>query len=318
MSDSELQTLLAELHDPSNLSWKDETYSIERAADLDAAERELYIRRLIELAQHGDEKAMLSLGALKVTEAIDPLLRISQAQAERASYARRALVWLGRGQDVIADVAHDATSSQQMSVRAAAVLNLGQLGGPIATQALDACLDDVDSTVRSMAADALIELFHLQKYSLGADGTRELRTPLQRMTLLLHSAIEPLREVGKRELRAVIAALTAGATPESAGLTWSATMPESLRMQIPMALGDVEVPLPIDELSKVDGADRKWIEALLAAGMVREDARLPAALARLDARWTLPALDAVAATAEPGEFRDAVEAARRSLASSPN
>ena len=41
MSDSELQTLLAELHDPSNLSWKDETYSIERVADLDAAERQL-------------------------------------------------------------------------------------------------------------------------------------------------------------------------------------------------------------------------------------------------------------------------------------
>jgi hypothetical protein len=83
-------------------------------------------------------------------------------------------------------------------------------------------------------------------------------------------------------------------------------------------LGDVEAPLLVDELCKVDGADRKWIEALLAAGRVREDARLPAALARLDARSTLPALDAVAATAEPGDFRDAVAAARRSLASPPN
>lgn len=318
MADSELQALLAELDDPSNLSWRDETYSIDRVSELDTAERSLYVRRLIGLAEHGDEKAMLSLGALKVPEAVDPLLRYSKANGTRASYARRALVWLGHGQAVIDDIAKDALTSPAMSVRAAAVLNLGELGGPVAIDALDKCLDDSDSVVRAMAADGLIKLFHIERFTRDVDGQTDLTTPLERMKLVLSSEIPALASVGANELRTVIHALRQGGMPETVGLQLVKTMPEALSDRIGPALADETTTLPVEEIAAVSGQQRQWAEAILAFGLERQDARIPPALAQLDARWTLPALDSLAETSDPGDFRDAVEAARRALSSPPN
>ncbi len=316
-SQRDLQALLAQLDDSSGLAWNEETYDLARASGLDPQERDQYVARLLAHADEGDTRAILTLGELDATRAVDPLLRISAAQGPAAATARRALARLGRGQDVVAEIAQDATRGPSRAVRAAAVMNLGRVGGATAIGALDASLEDSDAIVRQLACDTLVELFGLKQYTLGATGERELRTPLERMKLLLGSDLEALAKIGAAELRDAIGQLQAGKTPAQAGLAWTGSMPAPLRAGLGPALFDDSVELPVDEVATVGGADRRWAEALIAVALERQDVRAPAALARLGAAWTLPALEAAAASAAPGPFADAVEAARQQLRALP-
>lgn len=319
MSQDDLDALLSQLDDPSGLAWNEETYDLARARHLDARERAAYVERLLEHAEKGDRRAILTLGELDAAEAIAPLLKLSGAQGAAASFARRALVRLGRGQEVVSEIAGDALRGPSPTVRAAAVINLGRIGGAAAFAALDAALDDPDAVVRQLAYEGLVRLFGLERYTLGPRGTRELRTPLERMKLLIGSDLAALKQIGATELRDALQRLRSGATPDQAGLVWHETMPAPLRHGLGPALFDDTVALPVDDLLKVDGPDRRWAEALIAIALEREDPRAPDALARLAATWTLPALDAAATRATPGEpFHDAVEAARRTLRAAPN
>jgi hypothetical protein len=319
MAKDDLDALFAQLDDPSDIAWNEETYDLARARSLDATERDAYVARLVKHIDEGDTRAMLTLAELNATQAIDPLLRISAAQGPVSAMARRALVQLGRGQDVVGDVANDAMRGASRTVRAAAVINLGRIGGATALGALDACLEDSDAIVRQLACDNLVQAFGLHKYTLNQSGERELRTPLERMKLLLGSDLSALVKIGADELRGAIQKLQSGQTPEQAGLGWSETMPAALRAAIAPALVDDTVPLPVDELAKVTGPDRKWAEALIAIALQRQDPRAPEALAKLGATWTLPALDAATATADSGsQFYRMADNARRALKRAPN
>ena len=298
------------------LAWNEETCDLARASGLDADERSEYVRRLLEHAGEGDTRAILTLGELDAKSAIDPLLQIAAAQGPGAPWARRALVQLGRGAAVVAGVADDARRAPSRVVRAAAVVALGRIGGAAAIAALQTCLEDADGVVRQLACDNLVQALGLHQYTLGTDGSRELRTPLERMKLLLGSDLDALVKIGAAELRDACARLAAGQTPEQAGLGWTETMPAPLRAGLGPALFDDSVALPVDDVAKVGGADRRWAEALIAVAPERHDPRAPEALARLGATWTRPALDAAVVGADPGDpFTVAVDAARRALGS---
>ena len=74
-----LDELLQQIADASNLSFKDETYDIIGAQALVGADRATYVAKLVEVAQHGDTRASMTLGHMNAQEAV-PML---QAEAQR-------------------------------------------------------------------------------------------------------------------------------------------------------------------------------------------------------------------------------------------
>lgn len=68
-----LALLLHQLSDPSDLSWKDETYDLANARGLSADEHATYVAKLLENARQGDTRAILTLGHLNATEALPDL-----------------------------------------------------------------------------------------------------------------------------------------------------------------------------------------------------------------------------------------------------
>ena len=87
---SSLDQLLHQLSDPSELSWKDETYDLALAGGLPATERATFVAKLIEHAQQGDTRAILTLGHLKATEALPLLQAAAKSQAPWAATASRS------------------------------------------------------------------------------------------------------------------------------------------------------------------------------------------------------------------------------------
>src|SRR6185436_9917275 len=76
---SSLDALLKQIDDPSELSWKDETYDLALASGLDAAERTQLISRLIDAARQDDQRAVLTLGYIGARETVPALLPLARA-----------------------------------------------------------------------------------------------------------------------------------------------------------------------------------------------------------------------------------------------
>src|SRR5262245_34241543 len=124
---SSLESLLHQIANPSELGWKDETYDLALAAGLSAADRQVFVARLIDAAHAGDPRAILTLGHLNAAEAL-PLLQALAAGAEpSAAMARRALVLVGRGAEVVGAIARDAVHAPAKMARVAAVMDLPKI-----------------------------------------------------------------------------------------------------------------------------------------------------------------------------------------------
>jgi hypothetical protein len=160
---SVLDELLRELVDPSNLEWRAEAYSVERASSLNTADRATYVAKLMEKAERGDKRAVLSLGYLPALEAVPTLLAASKNNVAWALTARRALVLLGSGYEVIDAIVHDALHAHSTMDRVAAMMDLKKLGGSQAMKAFDQGLNDSDATVRMLSWEGLVSSYDLER-----------------------------------------------------------------------------------------------------------------------------------------------------------
>src|SRR4051812_36595054 len=182
-----LELFLQQMSDPSTLSWKDETYDLSLARDITGAERTTLIAQLSEQARQGDTRAILTLGHLDAQESLPMLRAAATGNDPWAGTARRALVLLGKGNEVIDQIADDAVASPAKMARVAAIMDLGKLGGPKSLAALQKALVEEDSEVRLIAWDALIETLGLTKRLQSPEGIRELTTEVEVMRVLLGS-----------------------------------------------------------------------------------------------------------------------------------
>lgn len=96
-----LDQLLHQMSDQSGLAWNEETYDLALASGLSDADRSTYVTKLIETARQGDTHAILTLGNLQAVEALSVLQAAAKSKDPWAPTARRALVLLGHGAEVV-------------------------------------------------------------------------------------------------------------------------------------------------------------------------------------------------------------------------
>jgi len=309
-----LERLLQQMSDPSELSWKDETYDLALARVLEPADRATYVARLIDNARQGDTHAILTLGHLKATEALPVLAADAKSSEPWAATARRALVLFGKGADVVEEIARDAVSSPAKMGRVAAILDLPKIGGATALFALQQALVDEDSDVRVIAWDALVEALGLTKRLQNPEGKRELTTEVEVMRVLLASDMPALVKLGAAGMRDVARRLSAGATAQQLGIAWrpKSAEPTFDKLRAAMYGGGA---FPLDEIKALKGAERQLAETMIVRRLEDGDDRVPEALVALDAAWTAPALQELAELeTTDSELRGRLALAARELA----
>lgn len=311
---SDLERLLHQLSDPSDLSWKDDTYDLALARGLAPDERATYVAKLIDNAKQGDTHAILTLGHLGATEALPVLAVDAKSKEPWAPTARRALVLFGKGADVITEIAHDAVSSSAKMARVAALLDLPKIGGPTAIFALQQALVDEDSDVRVIAWDGLIEALGLTKRLQSPEGKRELTTEVEVMRVLLASHMTALVKLGAAGMREVARRLAAGATAQQLGVAWRPKSAEPTFDKLRKAMYGGGA-FPLAEIKALKGPERQLAETMIVRRLENGDERVPDALVALDAAWTAPALHELAdSDATDSELRGKLALAARELA----
>jgi HEAT repeat protein len=314
---SSLDLLLKQIDDPSALSWKDETYDLALAAGLDDAERTAFVSRLIDAARKDDQRAVLTLGYIRAAETLPALLPLARANNPMAATARRAVVLLGHGSEVVDLIAHDALRSPAKMARVAAVMDLAKIGGATAIDALEQALADPEYEIRELAWKGLVAVFGLDPLLRSPDGKHGLMTHIELLSVWLGSKIAALQNMGLAGIRAVVEKLRGGAEPESLGIQWIANPAPEVFTKIRLALFDSSAPYPVDEIKPLTGSPRQWAETMILLRLEHQDARVPDAMVRLGAEWTVPVLEEVAKSASTApELRDAVRESIRTLQAS--
>lgn len=302
---SDLDQLLRQVQNRSGLAWNDETYNLALAAGLTGADRATYIAALIDNAKLGDTHAILTLGHLGAREALPVLALAARGSQPWADTARRALTLLGHGADVVDLIAHDAVHAAAKMVRVAAVMDLGKIGGEVALRALQQALADPESAVRMLAWRGLVEALDLDRWLRNPAGEHEKTTLLELLDDFLACDLPSLIRIGVTEMRAVTDRLIAGADPAAIGLTWIGDPAPDVTRQIMAAIVDPDAAYPVAGIAQLTGVPRRWAESSLVMRLdqATPDLRVPEALAKLGAKWTLPTLEEVARGAEP-DLRD--------------
>ncbi len=313
-----LDRLLREMADSSELSWKDETYDLAAARGLGPADRAILVAKLIENARQGDPRAIMTLGNLNATEAIPVIEVDAKGSQPWAATARRAMVLLGKGVDVLAEIAHDAVSAEEKMERAAAVMDLSRIGGREAIFALQQALLDEDGDVRLIAWDGLVEALGLTERLRSPEGKQELTTDVEVMKMLLASDLRALVKLGASGMSEVARRLAAGATAEQLGITWCPPPAPEITLKLQKALLRTDVPFPLDDIKTLTGTERQASEAVIVMRLETWDRRVPDALVELNAAWTAPALEELAGSEEaPADMGVKLAEAARRLAPRP-
>jgi hypothetical protein len=310
---SALDQLLHQISNQAELAWNEETYDLALASGLSGADRSTFVTKLIEAARVGDTHAILTLGNLHANEAL-PMLRVAAKSKDPwAPTARRALVLLGHGAEVVQEVAADAVHAAAKMARVAAVMDLPKIGGATAIAALEQALADQEYEVRMLAWDGLVEAFDLGRLIQNPEGRRELATQVELLRVLLASDIAAFVRMGIDEMRALTKQLRAGAMPQSLGIAWVANPAPDLFGRLRLALFDLDAKYPVDEIAQLTGFARRLAETMIALRML-DDPRVPDALVQLTASWTTPALEEVArSTTISPELREKLTQSTRAL-----
>lgn len=296
--------LLEQIADPSALNWKDETYDLALARDVSGEERTTLVAHLVAAARNDDPRAVLTLGYIGASETLPALLFLAKTANPMARTARRAVVLLGHGRDVIEQIVHDAKESSAMMDRVAAVLDLAKVGGDRAVDALLLALDDSAYEVRELAWEGLVVELGIDKRMRSPDGKRELLTFVELLSVWIGSKLSTLRRMGVDSMRALVADIRRGVQP--VGVDWIANPAPETFAALRRALFDLDAAYPVDEIDRLAGFPRHWAETILLLRLESEDVRVPAALAQLRAEWVVPTLEEVAQTAS-GALRTALD-----------
>jgi hypothetical protein len=292
---SALDELIRELSDPSALAWNAETYDLAGASILSPDDRAIYVKQLMEKAEQGDTRAILTLGHIKATEAIPMLKAAEQSRVPWALTVRRALVLLGQGAEYVNTIANDALHAESKMDRVAAILDLSKVGGITGIMTMQQALSDADSAVRTIAWRELVKALDLEQHMVNpASGVLEKGSYLELLRDYLSSEVSAFVKMASDEIRAIVRRLAGGESPEDVGINYVGDPAPHVSDRIIEAIVDSDVGYPVEEIAKLSGMARRWSEAALALRAEEKDARVPAALARLRAFWTLPVLEELA------------------------
>lgn len=314
---SVLDELLQQIADKTDVTWRDETYDLARARGLDGTDRSTYIKKLMEVSEQGDTLAIMTLGHLEAEEALSMLQRIASSQAAWASTARRALVAMGHGEEIVDAIAKDVVSAPGEMTRIGAALDLAKIGGAVAFYALEQAMEDPDTTVRGVAWNGIVDCMGLLRYMNGPEGHLQKGSYLELLKDFLLSDVKAFNRIGATEMRDLVRRFAGGESPQELGISYTPDVAPDVSDAIIQAIIDPNKDYPVDGIAKLTGIPRRWGEAALALRAERNDPRVPPGLVRLDAVWTLPVLEELAqSTSTPADFRKTLTDAIRELKAS--
>lgn len=288
MSQDLLQKFLGEFNhiepfqDRFDLSfWQDLTYE----------EKNIATKTLIDAAESGNPRALITLGDLGDKRFIEPIKKQTNSPYEWVRLcANRALLKLGVPPDGLLASATEGT----MLSRFASVMDLSSIPGEKIEKVLLDALEDINPYVRSMAMDGLIERFGLLPLTKNQAGKTLLESPLMTINTLLLADLGPLWKKGAWEARQIFNSLRNGATPTDLNLTYVQNGPDNFREQIRDNFFNEEKPFDTDLIKVVKGHDRYWAETFLSLQLQTEirNPRAVEALKKLKVAWVIPALEA--------------------------
>ncbi len=273
---------------------------------------------LQQMADASFDEATYDLGFVsRLTEGerasfVERLVALGKSQAPGAPTARRALMRLDHGAAVVAGIAHDALHGPPSTMRRVALEDLAKIGGPTALDALQQALADEYDAFRMLAWEGLVTALGLRPHIQNPAGVREMTTEVEMFHAFLTCDSPAFVQMGVEGMRALCRRLRAGATPESLGITW--TLEPAVFQKLRGTLYHPERPFPLEEIAQLTGIMRRLAEMILAFRVEDHDARVPEALTRLGAAWTIPVLEEAATSEDtPLEFREQLLQCVRSL-----
>jgi hypothetical protein len=293
----------------------EDTYDLELVSDLSAHERRMAEDLLMVASQHGDSRALVTLGRLGTFRAL-PTIR---AQVHHPTpwvrlSARRALVMIEGAPEVDAFV-REALSQGTRLAKFAAVLDLARVRGSDAFGTLLGALDDNDDLVRGRALESLVMRFGLEGLTRDPHGESLLETPLATLESLLMSGLEPLWRKAAWVARSIFSELAIGKQPDDLDIVYRRTAPPGYRGVVVAAFEDEATPFDAWLIRREGGHDRRWAEAYLALQLERRSLRAVEVIRELELRSLRPTLEAAAARVDAAHpFAVAARAAAQALA----
>jgi HEAT repeat protein len=312
----DLARFLAALDHPDP---REDSHDVSGLVGVSAVERTRAIEALMERVRTlGDTRAVMALSRIEATEALPLLRSLSLGQGPLGAAARRALVRLGvEDESTVAGLVGDSARGT-FGERFAAIAALSGVDGDDALHALIEALEDPDGLVRYQAFDALVERLGVLPLVRTADGSRpNFAAPLKVMCLLLADESPSLRALGLVRLKAAIAGLVAGVSPEALGLVHVGDPEDRVGRAVGRAIRTPAAEFPVQEVLAASPHDRESAEAFWALALQRSDPRAADALGAVGATWTLPALHEVLARGGASPFLEAVRRAILRLSGAP-
>jgi len=176
-------------------------------------------------------------------------------------------------------------------------------------------LADSEYEIRELAWQGLVTALGLDASLRGPDGKVGLMTHVELLSVWIGSSLPALMRMGIDGMRAVVQQVRRGSSATDVGATWLPNPALETFQKIRLALFDPEAAYPIDEIKALTGSPRQWAETMILLRLQAADVRVPDAMPRLGAEWTVPVLDEVARGASP-ELRALLVEASRSLQAS--
>ena len=268
-----------------------EKFDLSYWQNLTIEEKNIAIQALLEAAELGNPRALMTLGDLGDKRFIEIIKKQTNSQSEwvRLS-ANRALLKLGISTDgLLASI-----SKGSMVSRFASVMDLSSVPGEKIENALLDALEDLSPYVRSIALDGLIDRFGLLALTKNREGKTILESPLVIVNTLLLADLSPLWKKGAWEARQIFNSLRKGSLPTNLNLEYVQSGPDNFRQMVRDSFFDNEKPFGSNLIKEVKGHDRYWAEIFFSLQLQTEirNPRAVEALRELKAYWTVPALEA--------------------------
>jgi hypothetical protein len=268
-----------------------EKFDLSYWQNLTLEEKNVATEALLEAAELGNPRALMTLGDLGDEKFIDTIKKQIESPGEWVRLcANRALLKLGVSTEGLLSSISEGT----MLSRFASVMDLSSIPGEKIDNALLDALEDTNPYVRSIAMDALIERFGLIALTKNQEGKTILESPLMTINTLLMADLNPLWKKGAWEARQIFSSLKEGALPTDLNLRYVQNGADNFRQMVRDAFFDDQKPFDTGLIGKVKGHDRFWAETFLSLQLQTEirNPRAVEALSELKAKWVVPALEA--------------------------
>lgn len=295
-----------------------EDYDLEALNQLVGPERDQAEALLIDTVRTTDDpRAAKAIRALALKSAVPALREAIDLRHGQALVQSALTLFVLTGDPAALPPVTRMLRDDDAWTRVDAAHALGQIGGPIAEDALYTAVDDADQLVRANAVESLLHLTGLDEWDVATGRGISL------LGLGLRSGFASVRERAVADFRRLAAARRTGATAEAVGLPSgeverSATAAKALRSLSSRAgSGPWADAFDIEALTEVaegdDLAERDWALATLLLLLERGDVRAPGGLAALGRDEAIAPLHEAATTAD-GPLADAIARAITALA----